>query len=82
MSALTAIARGIYYALGAVQAVVALPGAVRRLVRRVRTVTLDETQPIPLDKTQAERRRQLRQQAARYDDPSRPLPRPPRVPRI
>lgn len=82
MNALTAIARGIYWTLGALQAVVELPRTVRRLVRHVRTMTLDETQPIPLDKTQAERRRRLREQAARYDDPGRPLPKPPRVPRI
>ncbi len=52
MSLLTVIARGIYWSLGAVQALGEVVGAGRKLVREARRGKLphevDETAPIPL----------------------------------
>lgn len=55
---LRGLARGVYWTLGAVQAVLELAGATRRIVLSARkgvVPMVDDTQPIPLSHKDAER---------------------------
>lgn len=77
MSVLTVIARGIYYGLGAVQALGEVIGAGKKLVREARRGRVphevDETDPIPLTHREIDRREhQIRCASRPADSPTPP----------